>query len=174
MKQKKQKINTTFLVKKTRMNSPHFVFLSWLVPRFPPYRSPLLTHTPTQTYQVWEGNTAIIYTCFYKICKRPREMKTNVRNKRIYTCKSCKIHVNNTCIIFPLHCHVRCCCSPALCGHCAGQSAAQSLCGPLCIITAVSVPAGGKFVCNSPELEALTQLSPWYGLMVCLLLRFCF
>lgn len=101
-------------------------------------------------------------------------MKTNVRKKRIYTCKSCKIHVNNTCIIFPLHCHVRCCCSLALCGHCAGQSAAQSLCGPLCIITAVSVPAGGKFVCNSPELEALTQLSPWYGLMVCLLLRFCF
>ena len=36
-----------------------------------------------------------------------------------------------------------------LCGHCAGRSAAQSVCSPPCIITAVSVPAG-KFVCYSP------------------------
>lgn len=40
-------------------------------------------------------------------------------------------------------------------GHCAGQIVDQ----PLRVITAGSVPARGKFVCNSPELEALTRLS---------------
>lgn len=74
LKLKKQKINTTFLVKKTRTNLPHFVFLSVIVPCAAHSNTPTcasrnmpLTHARTYRSDM-EGNSATIFI-FSHICK---------------------------------------------------------------------------------------------------------
>lgn len=74
LKLKKQKINTAFLVKKTRTNLPHFVFLSVIVPCAAHSNTPTrasrnipLTHARTYRSDM-EGNCATIFI-FSHICK---------------------------------------------------------------------------------------------------------
>ncbi len=118
-------------------------------------------HTPTYADQVWgENSVYIIYTCFTRFTYV--ETVSHVKWKTQFTFLH---HVKNMLIIyalFSLHCqvcHVRFCSETlAMCRHCAGWSAAQSLCSPLCYYSC-KCASRGIFVCSSPELEVLTLLS---------------
>ena len=63
-----------------------------------------------------------------------------------------KTHVDNVCSIQV--CHVRCCCRLWPC-----VDTVQAARPPSLYYYSCKCASQGKFVCNSPELEALTQLS---------------
>lgn len=112
---------------------------TFFVPTPPPCRNPL-AH-PHKHIRYGKKIQLVLLSRLTRFEEGYMKSKQMGAKELIFTGKSCKMHVNNTCTQV---CHMRCRCRAALCGRCAGQSAAQSLCGPLCIITAVSVPAKGE------------------------------
>lgn len=125
LKPKKQKINTGPPGKENMDKFASLCLSAGFVPHSFPSSCAGTHHSPTHRYE----------NVYEKICMNTLFAFLNHAKHTIYPLFSLLSQV----------CSVRCCCQTlAMCGHCAGQSVAQPLCSPPCIITAVSVPARGN------------------------------